>query len=194
MCQIPVDLGFLIDGSGSIERLGRGNFGRCIDFVKSLVSFFPVSRSGTHIGAAIYSSKPIPVFGLNRYYTRSAIISAIGRIRYPQGGTRIGRALRFAKKYFFTSSAGRKKVLIVMTDGISKDPVRQAARTLHASGVEVFVLGIGRAVNRLQLGQIATDKKHVFTARFSSLRSVIKAMKEKACLPSHTPSKAHLCL
>ena len=195
VCNMPVDLVVLIDGSGSIERAGRGNFGRCVDFVKSLLSFFPVSRRGTHVGVALYSSRPVPIFSLTRHYTRAAMIAALNRVRYPRGLTRIGRALRFAKNYFFARSpATRKKTLVLLTDGISKDPVGGPAASLRTLGVEIFVLGIGRAVRRQQLVAMATDRRHVFGVSFRSLGSVVKTIKGKVCRPApYTPSKTPSC-
>ena len=101
VCAIAVDLAFLIDGSSSIERYGRGNFGRLLNFVKSLVSFFPISRRETHIGVILYTTRAFPIFNFNRYYTRAAILRAIDNMRYPKGGTRIGKALSFARRYLF---------------------------------------------------------------------------------------------
>lgn len=46
----------MIDGSGSIEQAGGGNFKRELNFVKQIVSAFEVSRDGTHVGIIIFSS------------------------------------------------------------------------------------------------------------------------------------------
>ena len=46
----------MIDGSGSIEQTGPGNFKRELNFVKQIVSAFEVSRDGTHVGIIIFSS------------------------------------------------------------------------------------------------------------------------------------------
>ena len=56
VCTAKVDLGILIDGSGSIEQTGPGNFKRELNFVKQIVSAFEVSRDGTHVGIIIFSS------------------------------------------------------------------------------------------------------------------------------------------
>ena len=192
VCAISVDLGFLIDGSSSIERYGRGNFGRLLNFVKSLVSFFPISRRETHVGVVLYTRRAIPIFNFNRYYARAPILRAIDNLRYPRGGTYIGKALSFAQRYLYSGrpASGRKRVLVVLTDGVSQDSVSAPARRLRASGCEVFVLGIGRGYRKSQLRQIATDNSHVFTVSFRSLGKVIQNVKTKACQkPPPTPSK-----
>ena len=101
VCAVALDLGFLIDGSSSIERYGRGNFGRLLNFVKSLVSFFPISRRETRVGVILYTHRAIPIFSFTRYYTRAAILQAVDNLRYPRGGTRIGKALSFARRYLY---------------------------------------------------------------------------------------------
>jgi len=51
-----VDLLFVIDGSGSIESSGKGNFDKVKNFVKDLTQSFGVSKEGTHIGIIVYSN------------------------------------------------------------------------------------------------------------------------------------------
>ena len=53
-----MDLLFIIDGSGSIESSGRGNFDKVKNFVKDLTQSFDVSKEGTHIGIIVYSDSP----------------------------------------------------------------------------------------------------------------------------------------
>ena len=84
--------------------------------------------------------------------------------------------------------AGRKKVAVLVTDGVSRDSVREPARRLKAIGCEIFVLGIGHGYRRSQLSQIATDRRHVLTVSFGSLGRVIKQIKTKVC--QITPSKS----
>lgn len=156
------------------------------------MSFFPISRRETHVGVVLYTRRAIPIFNFNRYYTRALILRAIDNLRYPRGGTYIGKALSYARRYLYrgTLASGRKRVLVVLTDGVSQDSVSAPAHRLRASGCEIFVLGIGRGYRKSQLRQIATDSSHVFTVSFRSLGKVIQNIKTKACQkPLPTPSK-----
>ena len=183
VCNIPVDLGFLVDGSGSIEYQGKGNFARMLNFIKSIVSFFQVSQGNSRIGFVLFSSRAIPIFGFKRYSSKAKILRAIGRIRYPRGGTRIGKALDFTRSYLFKgrSVRGRKRVLVLMTDGVSQDRVGPAASRMKATGVEVFAIGLGRKFKRRQLQQMATDQNHVLTVSFSALMTSILKLKNQVC-------------
>lgn len=183
VCSIPVDLGFLVDGSGSIEYQGKGNFGRMLNFIKSLVSFFEVSRGKSRVGLVLFSSRPIPIFGFKRYSSKAQLRRAIGMIRYPRGGTKIGRALDFTRSYLFKglSVRRRKRVLLLLTDGISQDRVGPPAARMKATGVEVFAIGLGSKFRRRQLQQVATDQNHVLTVAFSRLMTLILRTKNQVC-------------
>lgn len=182
VCQGRIDLAFVIDASGSIESSGRGNFKRCLDFVKRLVASFKISRKYTRVGAVVYSSRARKVFGFNRYNNKRLLVKAIDRIPYLRRGTRTGYALSFAQRYLFRGrSRRRKQVLIVMTDGRSGDRVRGRALALHRSGIETFAIGIGKNYDIRQLIQIASTKRHVYVARFRSLPNIVRVIKSKAC-------------
>ena len=185
VCKIGVDLGFLVDGSGSIEYQGKGNFGRMLNFIKSVISFFQVSQGKSRIGFVLFSSRPIPIFGFKRYSSTAKVLRAIDRIRYPRGGTNIGKALDFARNYLFRgrNPRRRKRVLVLLTDGISQDRVGQPASRMKATGAEVFAIGLGKKYRRRQLLQMATDQNHVLTVSFSLLMSAILKLKNQVCQP-----------
>ena len=110
VCRKRLDLAFLIDGSGSINAYGRGNFRRCLNFVKRLVASFSVSPTRTRVGIVLFSTRAWLIANFRRYRNKQSLLGAIGRIRYPRGGTKIGRALRFAKYQLFRRRTNRRKV------------------------------------------------------------------------------------
>lgn len=69
----------------------------------------------------------------------------------------------------------------MLTDGISQDPVSRQALLLKARGVEVFAVGIGRALKRRQLLQIAHDRQHVSVVSFRGLDRLSKAIRSQIC-------------
>jgi len=110
VCRRRLDLAFLIDGSGSIEAYGRGNFRRCLNFVKRVVASFRISPRQTRVGVVLFSSRAWLVFNFRRYRNKRSMWRAIDNIRYPRGGTKIGRALRFARYRLFNGKSSRRKV------------------------------------------------------------------------------------
>ena len=107
----------------------------------------------------------------------------------------MGRALLAAKTLFFPGRTirGRKRTLLVITDGVSSDGVQRPALSLRRGGVQVFALGIGRRFRRSQLQLIASSPVDVFTAGFGRLGTVVKAIKEKICLPPKPTPTRKLC-
>ena len=182
VCRARIDVAFVVDGSGSIEASGRGNFRRCLRFVKNMVRSFTISRRYVRVGIVLYSSRSTPILTFNQNRGVNSILRNIDRIRYPRGGTRTGAAISFAYSRLFSASRrARSKVLIVMTDGRSQDNVRRPSSLLRSRGVKIFSLGIGKRYNMRQLLQMAGSRRNVFTADFRNLGSVVRAIKQKAC-------------
>ena len=102
---------FLIDGSGSIEAAGRGNFRRCIEFVKNMVSSFSVSPLHTRVGVALFSSRTWLILDFHQSRSKATVLRRISTIRYPRGGTKIGRALNFVLHRLFRRSRRALKVM-----------------------------------------------------------------------------------
>ena len=71
------NLVFLIDGSGSIEQQGLGNFQRTKDFVISVIKSFDVSRGGTNVAVVLFASVSRIIFPLDRYYHKNDMIQAV---------------------------------------------------------------------------------------------------------------------
>lgn len=109
VCKAKLDLGFVIDGSGSV---GIKNFKRCLQFIKNMVRKFVLSRRFTRIGAVLYNTRAYKIFGFNRYGNKNQVLKAVSLIRYPRGGTKTGRALRYAYRYLFRRSKRRKVCMI----------------------------------------------------------------------------------
>lgn len=189
VCKARVDLGFIVDGSGSV---GRANFIRCLNFIKNLVSSFAISPRNSRVGILLYSSRVIPVFSFGQYKRLRGVLRAISRIKYPSGGTKTGQALSYSRRYLFARS-NRRKVLILMTDSKSYDKVGRPAAVLRNMGVEVFALGVGKRFSMKQLTQIASNRRHIFTANFKNLGAFVRAIKQKACKGKINCEKKEKC-
>jgi len=177
VCRSRLDLGIVVDGSGSV---GRANFMRCLNFITNLVSSFSISPRYTRVGILLYSHRLIPIFPFNQYKRLRDVLWGIKKMKFPGGGTKTGLALSFARRYLFARSNNRK-VLLLITDGKSYDGVSKPAAVLRNMGVEVFALGVGKRYSLQQLIQIASNRRHIFTVAFRNLGSFVRAVKEKAC-------------
>ena len=69
---------------------------------------------------------------------------------------------------------------MVLTAGGSVDQERGSSLSLLASGVEIFMIGVGR-VSRQTLLQVTTDRRHVFVIGFTQLYTIAKTLKDNIC-------------
>ena len=133
VCRRRLDLALLIDGSGSINAYGRGNFRRCLNFVKRLVASFSISPTQTRVGIVLFSHRAWLIANFRRYRNKQSLLRAISRIRYPRGGTKIGRALRFARYRLFRRRTNRRKVSMGMEVSLYlKGPTQSSCSLLAA--------------------------------------------------------------
>lgn len=104
-----MDLGFIIDSSGSI---GRSNWAKLKTFVKDIVGQFEVAPDKTHIAAIAFSTKAKEVLRFNTL--RGSDINAdevnnlIDGMKWQRGFTRIDLALLLADNSMFTADAGMR--------------------------------------------------------------------------------------
>ena len=180
-CKTQVDLGFVIDGSGSIEMYGKGNFKKCLDFVKSLTRAFVISATDTRVGAIVYSSRSDLQFNFKQYTTQAQIETAINNIKYPGSRTKTGQALTMAKDQLFNDVRPNvPRVLVVLTDGRSNDDVVKPSEELRNTGIIIFAIGLGKNYNKKQLISMATEE-NVLTADFPDIMTIVTALQTKLC-------------
>lgn len=104
MCSFQkFNLVFLVDGSGSIEQQGVGNFQRTKDFINTIIKSFDVGRDATNVAVVLYSDSAQVIFPLNAYYNKSDILQAVDGMQYPTGGTKTGAGASCNINLFYTS-------------------------------------------------------------------------------------------
>ena len=160
---------------------GKGNFKRCLNFVKALTRAFEISPTDTRVGAIVFSSRSELQFTFNQYTTQAEIETAIDSIKYPGYTTNTGAAMTMAKDRLLNDArAGVPRVLVVLTDGRSGDDVVKPSEELRNAGVIIFAVGLGKKYNLAQLNAIA-NKGNVFTADFDEMMTIVTTMQEKLC-------------
>ena len=176
---------FVVDGSGSIDNQGRGNFQRSKDFIIEIVKSFNIGKYATQVALVLYNSVSEVVFEFK--YKLKDIVEEIQDMDYPGGGTRTGKALDKVRNDVFKNvEKDRKdlpKVVVVVTDGRSQDSVSVPAQQLRDDDATIISLGVGCCYDESELNEMATDpdEKHVLKASFSELDKLKDAMKEQIC-------------
>ncbi|KAI3364626.1 hypothetical protein L3Q82_011406, partial [Scortum barcoo] len=178
------DLVFLVDGSWSV---GRANFKFIRNFISATAGAFQIGEERTRVAVVQYSSDARTEFNLNMHLTRPALLRAIGSLPYKGGDTMTGDALNYLLKNTFTEDAGARKsfpkVLVIITDGKSEDPVESYARQLRSRGVEIFVLGVQQAdEEEMKLMASPPFGSHIFSAaNFNEIKNVQKQLITQVC-------------
>lgn len=178
VCRQRIDLGFLVDTS-RVRYSSRV----ILRFLKDTVRLFEVSSLKTRVGIVQFSSRVRLILGFGRNYNPTQIKRLIDQIRLiGRGGRYLGRALTYTARYLFKGRprCGRRRVLIVLTTGNSRDGVTRPARELFASGVELYAVGIGR-VRRRSLVRIAIVSRRVFSVGARKLVSLSRTIKDRIC-------------
>ncbi|XP_075684359.1 collagen alpha-6(VI) chain-like [Rhinoderma darwinii] len=173
VCQhVVADVMFLVDSSGSI---GKDNFNKMKEFMKSLVNKTEVGPSTVQFGIVQFSDISMEVLQLNKNGTKAIIWEAIDKMGYLNKGTYTGKALEFVSQYFTEIKGARpkvKKFLILITDGNSQDKVALQSQSLRDSGVNIISVGIFNA-NKTQLEEISgkTERVH-YLESFETLKTI----------------------
>ncbi|CAH1241297.1 COL6A3 [Branchiostoma lanceolatum] len=158
VCQsfTPVDMVFLLDGSGSVTA---PNFELVKDFTQDVIRNFNVSTSATRVGVVQFSDTVRTEFFLNTFQTKNQVLQAVDGLGYLQGNTLTGAAIDFVRTSTFSTPAGNRPgqpdFLVVVTDGLSQDNVAIPAQTARNNGISIFAVGIGSEVDTDTLLQIA---------------------------------------
>lgn len=115
-----MDTTFII---GSSETACSGNnWNQVLSFVQTLVRYFGVSPSGSHIALIRYSSDPELALKFNTLsgsrLSVSEVNGQVARLVCQPGFNRIDKAMDLADKQLLTSQAGMRDVPRVISDNV----------------------------------------------------------------------------
>jgi len=105
-CGAGLDIGIILDKSGSVER---EPLGVAIDLLQSLIGLLNPAPSGNHFGLITYSKDPTMVFHFSdaRYHNLDDLLMKMNDQRgYLRAYTRTDKALKMARDQLFTAAKG----------------------------------------------------------------------------------------
>ena len=181
-----MNVGFLIDGSASMELSGGGNFNKTLGFVKGLIEYLDVSEERARVGLAVFSSEVYQVFAFDDYHNSTEASAAVNNARYPNQGRLIGKALNFVRHKMFSAPKLRQDVsnyLVLVTTGSSYDLIRTPAKELRDRNVTIFAVGVGNDYDESELREISGDDGSlIYGTTFDGLKDLKEELKRKICL------------
>ncbi|XP_064010818.1 matrilin-2 isoform X2 [Pogoniulus pusillus] len=189
----PLDLVFVIDGSKS---LGEDNFEAMKQFVSGVLDSLEISPSAARVGLLQFSSDVRAELTLRQSGSARDVQKALWQMKYMGRGSMTGLALRRVLERSFTEaegarppSAGVPRVAIVCTDGRAQDDVSEWAARAKRSGIIIYAIGIGKAIEE-ELLQIASEPsyKHLFYAEdFTALEDISEELRAQICEALNKP-------
>lgn len=184
-CVEKADIVFLVDASGSV---GATNFKKELEFVSTILSNFTIDPDHVQVGVVTFDSKTYLRIKLNQYNNTQSIRNAVKGIPYTGQLTKTDIALQFILSKVFVPSAGdrsdAKDVLVILTDGVSGNPLNTAkqAYIYKEKHIQVISVGIGRGANKEELTNMASVPGYVFQVTdFSKLLGIQKTIHALSC-------------
>ena len=188
-CDATVDVGFILDSSGSLRK----DYSKEKDFLKVLAGTFGVSSNASRAGVVTFSYYAEHSIKMSDHSDLKGFNAAVDKIPLMNSTTRIDKALRVAQKDLFSLAnggrAGVPKVLILLTDGSqtqdagAEEPA-EIAELLRKEGIRIIVVGIGKGINASELAHIAGKDENVYSVEsFEDLigSEFISKIKARGC-------------
>ena len=159
-------------------------------FVEDLVLSLDVGPAATQIGCVTFANDAIARFFLNKYSDSLDIVGELMAMRRQSGGTNTAQALQITREQLLQQANGARtgtiQVVIVITDGKSRDTTAtlEQAANLREQGVVVFSIGVGTNLDMDELKGIAGAKRAdtMYTVEtFDSLVSLTERIIEATC-------------
>ncbi|KAJ8311317.1 hypothetical protein KUTeg_011129 [Tegillarca granosa] len=181
-CNVPADVGFVLDGSSSILD---ADWIRVKNFVANLINNLEIGRDTIHAGIVVYSTIIGEVINLTPYKQKQTLIYQTTRLKQPKDGTNTARGI--SKMRQIMNAQGRPnapKVMVIITDGRSTVPrnTLQEANNAKADGYTIIAVGVGQEAFTTELTQIATNERKVFAVSdFKELTRIIVEIRDLIC-------------
>ncbi|XP_068101357.1 collagen alpha-1(VI) chain [Hyperolius riggenbachi] len=171
--DVPADITLLVDSSTSV---GSRNFETSKAFVKRIAQRFLEAKSpafdSVRISVVQYSGRNEQQVEVQFVSNYTEVVSAVDKMKFINGGTDVGAALRAATELFREdAAAGATKKLLLFSDGNTQaeETLLRAVRDARSAGIEINVLSVGNRAHeenlRILLTGAPADSKVVISER-----------------------------
>lgn len=186
----PIDLVFLVDGSGSVKPQGFQSSKR---FVKDVLEDLSLGDGLSEVRVAVlqFSDHAETGIDLADGISKDAIVAAVNGMPYRRGGTNTAAGLQFAVETFENARPTAAKMLVVIADGDSHPDPEAAADEARAQGIDVVAVGVGKGISSDELQKIAGPEGKVLNVDdYTQLSSIVSKTSKIACEATATPTPA----
>ncbi|EMP39035.1 von Willebrand factor A domain-containing protein 2 [Chelonia mydas] len=192
--ECSVDLLFLVDSSSGTTLEG---FLRYKAFLKRFIRAVLSKDSPANVGVAQYSNDVQIPIKVGEYKDVLGLMKSVDTMHFSGGGTFTGKALRYVTQHGFKSAPAfadvhddLPRVVVLLTDSESQDPVVEAAK--YSRGRGLFLIGVGSDFLRAELDDVTGNpKRTVVYSNPSDLFNKIPELQKKICsVDSHPGCQA----
>lgn len=188
-CQLPVDLIFAVDASGSV---GIDNYEKQKEFIKILASRYELVNS-SQVAVIVFSNHASIEIELGSRRTALSFATAVDGIPYFEAFTRIDLALSLAyDEYFLTGNyQNSQRLVILLTDGkqtrndfMTPDyiPIEDTVQLLRNKSARMFAVGIGDSVDLTEMRIVTQQEQDIFLAsEFNDLVAKADSIAKTTC-------------
>ncbi|NIG61381.1 collagen alpha-3(VI) chain-like [Pontoporia blainvillei] len=188
------DIIFLVDSSWSI---GKEHFQLVQEFLYDVIKSLAVGENDFRFALVWFNGSPDTEFLLNMYRSKQEVLSHVSNMSYTGGSNQTGKGLEYVMQNHLTEAAGSRasdgvpQVIVMLTDGHSKDALALPSAELKSADVNVFAIGVEDA-DEGALKETASEplNMHIFNLeKFTSLHDIVGNL--VACVHSSmTPERA----
>ncbi|NXA36317.1 VWA2 protein, partial [Eudromia elegans] len=182
--ECSVDLLFLMDSSAGTMLEG---FLRFKAFLKRFLQTVMGQDSPMNVGVAQYDTDVKIPIEVGQHKDVFGLMKSIEALNFSGGEAQTGRALWYVAQHGFRSTPvfadvqnGLPRIVVLLTDSKSRDPVAEAAKYAREQGL--FLIGIGSSFLRAELIEVTGNPKQIII--YSSpqdLLSKIPELQKRIC-------------
>ncbi|XP_009324321.1 PREDICTED: von Willebrand factor A domain-containing protein 2 [Pygoscelis adeliae] len=159
--ECSVDLLFMMDSSAGVTLEG---FLRYKAFLKRFLQAVMGQDSPMNVGVAQYNNDVRIPIEVGQHKDAFSLMKSIDSLNFSGGGTLTGRALQYIAQQGFRSTPvfadvqdDLPRVVVLLTDSKSQDPVAEAAKYARDQGL--FLIGVGSSFVRAELTKVTGNPK-----------------------------------
>jgi hypothetical protein len=177
------ELTFVLDASGSV---GYEAFETHVKgAVRAIVQSLRIGPNADRVAMVMYSYEPALIFNLDTFRTADEILNAVKYLPYTAGGTATGEAIALVyHRVVPRVRVGVPHVVLIITDGNANigRAVAPVSAALRSTGATIFSVGVGNAISRGSLLEMANKPDNVIMLRnYAELREKATSLASATC-------------
>jgi Mg-chelatase subunit ChlD len=194
-CEIPSDIIMAIDLSGSMNNDGGDPPQPVTDALLAAKQFVSTLKSDDKASVVTFASQAVTVSELSKNHKNTSdIIGALSIAPIDEAGftnTVAGITAAATELSSLRHDSDSRRAVVLLTDGLPTAPsdtttileeTKLAAQSLASTGVEVYVIGLGKGVDAPFVQSLASSQENAYLApQTSDLEQIYKKITGSLC-------------